>query len=267
MNKSTIRVVIAALVIVTIGIGLFIGGILAAGGVSAAKEVLGNNGIGWRFDEAGFGFQIGNEKKTNSYTRFSKYDVDNLVIDAGTANILISEKFSQEDIGVYVKEGNFDVKLEDETLYIESNAKVKENQLELYLPADFFFEEVGISVGASTMEIEGLTAEVFHAEIGAGEIIMNDGNIKECSVDVGMGNFEYEGLITGNCDFDCGMGNIELQLEGEKENFNYEIDCAAGNVTVGNESFGGIASDREIDYGADAAMDIDCGMGNVTIDF
>lgn len=260
MKKSTIRVVITALVLITVGIGLFIGGILAAGGVSAAKEVL-------KFDEFGFEFEIGNQKKADSYTRFSKYDVDNLVIDAGAANILISEKFSQEDIGVYVNEGKFDVKVENETLYIESHSKTEENRLELYFPVDFFFEEVGISVGASTMEITSLTAKNFHAEVGAGEIIMSDGNIGECSVDVGMGNFEYEGVITGNCDFDCGMGNIELQLDGSKEDFNYEIECAAGNVTVDNESFGGIASDRTIEHDADADMDIDCGMGNVTITF
>ena len=40
-----------------------------------------------------------------------------------------------------------------------------------------------------------------------------------------------------------------------------------GNVTVNNESFGGIASDRTIEHDADADMDIDCGMGNVTITF
>lgn len=263
MKKSTIVVVITAIVMITIGIGLCIGGAIAVGGVTAANGVLEDNGI-----YINHGFQIDvNRSKTNSYTSFSKYDVDKLVLDVGAAEVVISEKTGQKDIGVYVNDGKFDIKLEDETLYIESKEKTGDNQLEVYFPVDFFFEDVGVFMGASNIEFQGLIAESLYAEIGAGKMNVQDGKVDECSVDLGMGNFEYEGIITGECTLECGMGNMELCLEGEKESFNYEIDCAAGNVTVGNENFGGVVSDREIDNGADRDMDIDCGMGNVTIIF
>lgn len=42
MKKSTGKVIIVALVLITIGIGLFIGGIFAVGGIAAAKEGLEN---------------------------------------------------------------------------------------------------------------------------------------------------------------------------------------------------------------------------------
>ena len=45
MKKSMIRFMITALVIITIGIGLFIGGIVAAGGLNAAKKLLQDHGV------------------------------------------------------------------------------------------------------------------------------------------------------------------------------------------------------------------------------
>ena len=45
MKKSMIRFMITAFVIITIGIGLFIGGIVAAGGLNAAKELLQDHGV------------------------------------------------------------------------------------------------------------------------------------------------------------------------------------------------------------------------------
>ena len=42
---------------------------------------------------------------------------------------------------------------------------------------------------------------------------------------------------------------------------------AAGDVTIGNESFGGIAGEREIDNNASADINVECAMGSVEITF
>ncbi len=45
MKKSTGKVVIVALILITVGIGLFIGGIFAVGGIAAAKRSLAEHGV------------------------------------------------------------------------------------------------------------------------------------------------------------------------------------------------------------------------------
>ena len=55
MKKSTGKVIIVALVLITIGIGLFIGGIFAVGGIAAAKEGLKEHGV---FIENGFQIDV-----------------------------------------------------------------------------------------------------------------------------------------------------------------------------------------------------------------
>lgn len=263
MKKVIRGFIITAVVMIIVGIALCVGGAFA-GGISATQSVVRD-----MVEDGDFEFEVGITEvfRDERYTRFSKYDVDKLVIDVEAANVVLNEKFGQEDIGVHTEGRKFEVDLKGETLYIKSNSATEENKVELYFPADFYFEEVEITMGASEMKITGLNTNDFHAEIGAGELDVYEGNVKDFSVDIGMGDFEYEGIIKGDCDLDCGMGNMELRLEGSKEDFNYEIDCAAGNVTVGNESFAGFANAKEIEHGADADMDIDCGMGNVIIEF
>ena len=63
------------------------------------------------------------------------------------------------------------------------------------------------------------------------------------------------------------MGNAELYLDGCMEDYNYEIECATGNVEIDDESFSGLAAERVINNDADAVMNIECSMGNVTVGF
>ena len=58
MKKSTIGVLIAAAVMIVAGIGLCIGGVMAAGGMEAAKDMLYGSGVDFdhvfELDEDGF---------------------------------------------------------------------------------------------------------------------------------------------------------------------------------------------------------------------
>ena len=104
-------------------------------------------------------------------------------------------------------------------------------------------------------------------EIGAGEIIVEHMSAQKCEASVGLGTFEYHGSILKHGDIECGMGNVELYLEGNEEEYNYEVECGVGNVNIGNTSIGGVATEKSINNHADRLLEIECGMGNVTIDF
>ncbi len=63
MKKSTVRIIVIALIMITVGIGLFVGGMIASGGVSAVRDVM-RHGIGekhvyeFEWDEDGFDIDL-----------------------------------------------------------------------------------------------------------------------------------------------------------------------------------------------------------------
>lgn len=82
-----------------------------------------------------------------------------------------------------------------------------------------------------------------------------------------MGELWYAGSLAGDLDADCGMGNMDVRLDAKEEDYNYKIDVGMGDISVGNNSFGGMAQSKDIDNGADADMDLECGMGSIKIHF
>ena len=63
MKKSTGKVIIVALVLITIGIGLFIGGVFAVGGITAAKAGLSEHGV---FIDKGMHIDINRSRGTTA---------------------------------------------------------------------------------------------------------------------------------------------------------------------------------------------------------
>ena len=219
-------------------------------------------------------------------------DINELDIEVGACSF-ITKTSTDDDFYLEVKSvGKFQGYVEDGTLYIKSSVTGKRRgisnagQIILYIPEGAYFDDADIEVGAGGLEFDGLTADSVDLEVGAGQITLRDikvndldasvgmGQItlKEMAVEtlnaeVGMGQLSAEGLITGDASIECSMGNVSLKLDGSQQDFNYELSKAMGNVTLGRESSSGFASERHIDNNADKTMDIECAMGNVTIQF
>ncbi len=292
MKKSTGKIVIVALILITVGIGLFIGGIFAVGGMAAAKEGLAEHGV---FIDRGFHIDINRSRpraaskairiSDEEKSMFQLEEVDSLEIEVGAAQVELLQNDSSDQITVWADCEN-DTYVKNGVLHIENQVDLEECTIIIAIPSNAVFGEIDISGSACEMNIErletkyielevdagqitvaDLNAEDAQFEIGAGEIFVDYANIEQMDVNIGMGNFVYEGEITRRGSVDCGMGNAELHLKGDKEDYNYEIDCAAGNVDIGNQSYGGLAAEKTINNHADATIEIDCGMGNVTIEF
>ena len=254
MKKSTGKVVVVAIVLITVGIGLFIGGVFAVGGIAAAKEKLAEHGV---FIDKGIHVDINRSRGTTASdtlkvsggdrSSFGIEDVESLEFEIGAAKMEIISSASTEEISVQA-DGNCTVYIKNSVLYIETNNDREETVIVVEIPHDAVFKNAEF-------------------EIGAGEIIVEHMSVQKCDASVGVGNFEYHGSILKHGDVECGMGNVELYLEGNEEDYNYEIDCGVGNIDIGDYSIGGVATERTINNHADRLLEIECGMGNVTIDF
>ena len=216
-----------------------------------------------------------------------------IVLGAGT--FIIEEKEEADGLMEVMVEGvgSCDYRVEGNTLFMEGFKGIKtlggnsiQNFITVRLPKDCSFTETDAQVGAGIMRIEALETISLEAEVGAGELFMNRVKADELSMEIGAGYMEaskvsvkdaelsvavgeciFEGSITGNLDAECDMGNLELTLEGSEKEHNYEIECSAGNIELGNYHFTALAAEKSIQNGAAGNFEIQCNMGNIEIKF
>ncbi|MBE5851824.1 MAG: DUF4097 domain-containing protein [Lachnospiraceae bacterium] len=268
---------------------------VAAGGAGIAKEIV----LGKHFpslyvntnranDE--FGIYFGNVSTKENSVGWSAETIKNLDLkyEAGLVEIVEGD----DDVTVKViYRGKNSVSLEGDKLIINSTNKEIINgkgTVRLEVPKGFAFDNVKMQVGAAQVDIGMLRAKNFELELGAGaacidniacdnmnihiaagEVFLEDAHVENAYVDVGMGNLEYEGIVSKDLDVNCGMGNVFFEIKDREEiQNNYKVECGAGNVTVGDSSYSGLATVRNItNENASADYVLKCGMGNIEIAF
>lgn len=68
----------------------------------------------------------------------------------------------------------------------------------------------------------------------------------ELDVDCGTGQMELKNVTAQNVDADCGVGQLTIEMTGQQEEYNYEVDCGIGRVEVGDSSYSGLGSSKQI---------------------
>lgn len=286
---------ILALIMVLAGIVMtsFAGIIKGPEVISAVKNSI-VNGIsqldsGVRFDvetDMNFDENVSMLKGSVSQT-FSAADIQELDAEVGTCqlNILPSQ---DGDFHVDVENaGTYQGYVSDKTLHLkaissvrigaglsDNGSEIKLNvqtpgcEINLYVPEDFVFEQVTLSLGAGAIASSAsVKASELELELAAGEIEISNFTADILNAEVGAGSLLYRGAILQSADVECGMGEIELELDGIRNDFNYDVEVAAGDVTIGSDSFGGLAGERKIDNQASKNINVECAMGSVSITF
>ena len=137
----------------------------------------------------------------------------------------------------------------------------------VYLPENKNFNNVAIDVGAGNIEIDKLTGADTDINVAMGQVVISEMETDSLNIEVGMGNAEVKGNINYEAIVDCGMGQVVMELEGEGKDFNYNLDCGLGSLSVeGVYHIAGIG-DSYVNNDASMEMDISVGMGTVTVSF
>ncbi len=214
--------------------------------------------------------------------------ISTLKIELGFTNLHIKtgERFKVEtnNSNISYKENNGSVVIKENNFKWLSFNHNTESSLIVYLPEDMIaLDEVEIENGAGTVNIDSLKTQGLYLEVGAGEVKIKNVNVsKELKLDggagktelensevnnldanLGVGEFIYNGLLTGNTDIDSGIGNIRIDLTDDNKNYTIDIDKGLGNVTLDGKN---IETNRVHGTGNNH-IKIDGGVGNINIDF
>lgn len=228
-------------------------------------------------------------------------DVDKRIVYQGSIGDLnleiggsMVEIMDSDDGNVYIEGknvGKMQAYVEGDVLYVKSvrpahlTEEIKSSTITLYLP-NASIHLLDVSLGAGQLTLGHLAVEYMTASIGAGQLLLEDmalgtldmslgaGELGAESVTVehliasiGAGNMDFSGGIYGSADISCSMGNVSMELEGSQADFNYQLNCVAGNMEIDGNSYSGAAVDHTVDNGAAKFMEIDCSMGNVEVTF
>lgn len=303
MNKFIRALLIAFAACLVLGGGLLIAGIALGGTWNDATVTIGNDeyDVHDMFDHGLFKFEGSTHYSDDSDTPEatmtneligSPSDIRNLELTLRSCEfeILTSE---DDQIRVEIEEGKekyFSLREKEGTLYVNDIRKSKKNikavHVKLWLPSDYVFDEVNMTLGAGNMQIDRLAANDINieggagkieaetlianneldAEIGAGDFYITEATLGETDIDCGVGRFEIGSCtLNGNADISGGVGDVNIGIVGEKEDFNYELSCGMGELDVFDESYTSLGKDKEIDNGARYTISLECGVGRVNV--
>lgn len=160
------------------------------------------------------------------------------------------------------------------------------NGARIVIPKELAFERTEISAGAGRMELTGLSLGDTDAEVGVGELRCTDVKAEKLAVDVGagaaylenieakesdisvaMGEAVLSGSFNGNMALEVAMGSLMVTVNGKEEDFNYRVDAALGSAEIAGKNYESLASEKEIENGADKTIDAEVSMGNLEISF
>lgn len=245
------------------------------------------------------------KKSIETYSFSESYDgIESIDFDIGFGNvdIIMGDTFSidarrilQDGLKSYVKDGTWYIREDyDHNIFgfrfsIQRLFSWQDNltpKITITLPYDFKAKDFTLSIGAGDVEVEEVEAitgdfsvdagrlrinklsleEESNYHIGTGEMVLEKVTASNAVVDCGVGYIEIEGTLTGYNEFTCGVGKIYLKLYGDKDDYDYEISAGIGSIVIDGRNYHNI--DRQaINNSADNSLTMDCGIGNITVDF
>lgn len=178
---------------------------------------------------------------------------------------IVTENISNKLKLTYFRQGN--------TLVVDTGDALKGivNQklgtIYIYLPEEIKLDDAKISVGAGSLYIEELYADNLSVEVGAGEAEIASFMVNDADFECGAGEMKVSGYSDQEVDIECGMGNVTYYTSGREEDYNYKFSCGVGKITCGSQSYSGIGSEHKVENHAFREMDINCGIGEVVVEF
>lgn len=131
---------------------------------------------------------------------------------------------------------------------------------------------------------QGTVLEAATLEVGMGSLRWSDCGISEQLIsEVGMGDADFSGDITGNVHvesgmgrirvsgdlagdvlLESGMGDIDLTLDGQAKEYEYELSTGMGTIRINGEKCSGTTQEGG---GGDRDLTLSVGVGDISLDF
>lgn len=256
--------IIASLALFTLGVGFVIAAVALGATWAQFTDAM---------DTGEFSLDYRMNPKSDSQDTNQIYytDVDSLDIQFGAGALDLVETDDDRILVEFLSDSRFvQTNVDDDTLEISTVSDVtkrKKISLRIHIPKDKHFDQVNLKLGASAVTMESLNTDNLELELGAGTFTGTGKIVAEKSQwQVGMGELTLNYLDCEDLDMDCGMGSMSVTMAHRQEDYDCDVTCRAGAVTVGDSNFS-MGSHHLKGDDADREVKIQCGMGSVALAF
>lgn len=148
----------------------------------------------------------------------------------------------------------------------EMKNRGEEAGITIWIPKDLTMHSASLSCGAGELLVDNIRAAELDLEVGAGTAEITDFTADQLDVSCDVGEVVVAGTANVESQIECGIGAVTYQANGAKEDYSYDLECGVGTISIGEEEFSGIDTEkRQADAGA--VIDVECNIGTVLITF
>lgn len=197
-----------------------------------------------------------------------------IMVGFGDVEILPSEdEFVYYSVTGYI--GKYGVKVDDSGVFrfVSADDKISimdvtAGKVVFYIPDSVEKDYYQLELGAGNLDVKDIKDYGnVTISMGAGECDIKHIKANSVKIECGAGNVDLGLVSTDKLSAECGCGNFDATLTGDCDDYNYEIDAGIGNIDIGNKSYTGLGQEHSENNGASKTVSIDCGLGNVDIQF
>lgn len=189
------------------------------------------------------------------------------VIKNGSDFGLEMEGYQEGEIISEVSEGVWKIRdIADKNLLLIGRNSFSKKKMVITVPKWYHFDSVNLSIGAGTLNGEGIHTDKSVLSVGAGQITMTDFRSGASKITCGMGEIIVRGELHGKCTVDCGMGSVRLYIR-ELEHYGYRTSVGMGEVRIGENKLSGIGGSQTMNAGDPNFFKVSCSMGMVSVAF
>lgn len=165
---------------------------------------------------------------------------------------------------------------EEDTLKIDwpkrsrRNRDTVESSITILVPAGYPLDEIDIEVAAGTFEAKAMEAKEISLQVKAGAVEIEQVKADKLGLETDAGWIRCRADVAREVSADSDLGEIVLELKGEKEDFDYELECSAGNIVLEGgelEEYQGLHYERTLEHGAAKKAELECSAGNIIVSF
>lgn len=160
--------------------------------------------------------------------------IKKLDIDVDASKIII-EEYEGSSVKVtankFIKVENNGDRLTLKDSFSFFNLNKLENEITVYIPVNYQFDNVSLNVDAGNFEAKKIVTENLDAEIDAGKAVID---LLDCQ----------------NSNFDCDVSNLEVTMTGSETDYQYDINSDLGSIKIGNYKYDGFENEHHFGTGS-----------------
>lgn len=258
-KKTIVRIAIISIVLGSICIGM---GLVMGGNFHALQISMG-------VDSDGFYFRNYEDVEFENNTL---KDVTSLIVEMNLGSITIVEEDRDDIQIVNAVKGQYTLNIKDSKAILKTNTKrgfsffnfgnEYSQDIEILVPRDFEFDYLKIHNLMGDIDVSDIKAKQLDVEVDLGDFEGENLQTGNLVLDNAMGNIKIDGVFLNKSSIHNDLGDIDVQVNDDIENYDYQAECSLGSVKVNGRDG---ATRREND--SENMIEISNKLGDITLDF